>query len=310
MLSFREDGSFTIVQLTDLHWKDGGPLDTRTERFIRSVLEAENPDLVAITGDVIDKKECAEPLAAFERAVSPICEAGVPWAFVLGNHEHECGIHPLLFAAMLRRLPHSLYSAGPEKVRGWSNYVLPVRGFRSTRPAAALFMFDSGGKTAMPFGGTEWIHSSQIEWYRREAEKLAAAGGGKPLPSLAFFHIPLPEYKEVWDRCVCYGNKLKETDCPKINSGLFAALVESGGMMGTFAGHCHLNDYYGDLYGIRLCYARASGIGAKGPDEYERGARVVRLYEGRRTFELWQRLENGKTIMAPTEHEPEDFRLI
>lgn len=52
-LSFRKDGTFTIVQFTDLHWMDGRPEDQRTREIMERVMDAEKPDLVVITGDVI-----------------------------------------------------------------------------------------------------------------------------------------------------------------------------------------------------------------------------------------------------------------
>ncbi|CAN7746832.1 metallophosphoesterase family protein [Paenibacillus sp. LjRoot56] len=310
MLNFRRDGTFTIVQLTDLHWKDGGTDDTCTQDLVRQILIAERPDLVIITGDVIDKKECRDPLRSFEIALESVCESGIPWAFVFGNHEYECGTDPLLFAALLKRLPNCLYEMGPENVRGYSNYSLPIYGSHSVSVEAVLYLLDSGSKTNMDFGGSDWIHWSQIAWYRSESEQFRVKHGEEPLPSLAFFHIPLPEYDEVWTHHVCFGNKFKKVSSPKVNSGLFASMVEMGDVMGTFVGHCHLNDYYGELHGIRLCYARLSGIGAKGPIGYARGARVIRLYEGERAFDVWQRLEGGVMLDKQPEHTPDGIHVL
>ncbi|MFD1904519.1 hypothetical protein ACFTAO_37175 [Paenibacillus rhizoplanae] len=45
-LSFRPDGTFTIVQFTDLHWMDGRAEDQQTRELMELVLKAERPDLV------------------------------------------------------------------------------------------------------------------------------------------------------------------------------------------------------------------------------------------------------------------------
>ena len=37
----------------------------------------------------------------------------------------------------------------------------------------------------------------QINWYRQQSAAYKAQNGGQPLPALAFFHIPLPEYNEA-----------------------------------------------------------------------------------------------------------------
>ncbi|WP_326998701.1 metallophosphoesterase family protein [Cohnella kolymensis] len=125
------------------------------------------------------------------------------------------------------------------------------------------------------------------------------------MPALAFFHISIPEYKEVWRTKVCYGHRLEREGSPRINSGMFAAMIEEGGIMGTFVGHDHSNDYWGELHGIRLCYGRSTGYNAYAPWLYPRGARVIRLQEkesGR--FTTWLRLGNGKKIAKQRKHSP------
>ncbi|NOU95857.1 metallophosphoesterase [Paenibacillus sp. LMG 31456] len=304
-LQFGEDGSFTIVQFTDLHWYNGDSNDLRTQQFMSHVIDAEHPDLIVITGDVIHKKETNEPLAAFNDAVSTVVQCGIPWAFVYGNHEYESGIDPNQLAKLLEQLPNCLFELGPQTVQGISNYVLRIQSSKSTDIGAALYMLDSGAKTQHAFGGSAWFHRNQIDWYIRQSAAMAEEYGSTQLPALAFFHIPLPEYNEIWDYGVCYGSNNKGVSCPKINTGMFAAMFEMGDVMGTFVGHEHLNDYYGDLHGIRLCFSRLSGFNAKGPDDFLRGARIIRLTEGERHFETWQRLEDGSLIINPVEHPPE-----
>ena len=90
---------------------------------------------------------------------------------------------------------------------------------------------------------------------------------------------------------------------PALNSGFFAALVEAGDVMGAFCGHDHVNDYEGELFGVRLAYGRATGFAEYGREGFPRGARVIRLYEGRRRFDTWVRLEGGRPG-DPPEHRP------
>ena len=51
-LRFRDDGTFKIVQFTDMHWHNGDPDDLQTRALMERVLDAERPDLVLLTGDV------------------------------------------------------------------------------------------------------------------------------------------------------------------------------------------------------------------------------------------------------------------
>jgi len=114
---------------------------------------------------------------------------------------------------------------------------------------------------------------------------VSKAVSAAPLPALAFFHIPVPEYDEVWEAGLATGTKEERVECPKINTGLFGAMVQMGDVMGTFVGHDHDNDYCGTLHGIRLCYGRVTGYNCYG--KLQRGARVIQLTEGLRDFETW-----------------------
>jgi hypothetical protein len=117
-------------------------------------------------------------------------------------------------------------------------------------------------------------------------------------------HIPLPEYDQVWRVRPCFGNKLEGVSSPSLNSGFFSALFETATVMGVFAGHDHLNDYEGDLHGIRLCYGRAGGFNCYGREGFLRGARLIRLREGARHFDTWLYLEDGSRVTDPPRHDP------
>lgn len=64
-----------------------------------------------------------------------------------------------------------------------------------------------------------------------QSKKLTKNNEGVTVPSLAFFHIPLPEYEEVWNTKICYGEKREEITAPRVNSGLFTAMVEMGDVL-------------------------------------------------------------------------------
>jgi len=161
--------------------------------------------------------------------------------------------------------------------------------------AAVLHFVDSHSYAPKETGGYAWITPEQSAWHRRtcaETEILAPASRSR-LPELCFFHIPFPEYEKVWAKGGCVGHKLEDVCCPKVNSGFFAALRDAGHVNGVFVGHDHLNDYCGDLEGIRLCYGRGGSFNGYGKDGYLKGARLIRLTEGVRDFQTWIRLEDG-----------------
>jgi hypothetical protein len=311
-LRFRDDGTFTIVQLTDLHWHNGEPEDLRTLDLVGAVLDLEKPDLVVLTGDVVGGYDSRDPGGGMRRVVAPIETRGVPWAFAFGNHDDEGPASRLELLAVLKEHDGCVAERGPEELPGAGHYVLRVASARGEALAAALYVLDSGGANDRGMGDYDWFSGAQVRWYLETARALAAeyaAPGPGPvraerLPALAFFHIPLPEYEEVWRTRTCLGFRHEAVCAPAVNPGLFAAFLESGDVMGTFVGHDHVNDFEGDLWGVRLCYGRAGGYGSYGRDGFSRGARVIRLREGERGFGSWIRLDDG-TLGERPPHEPE-----
>lgn len=89
-LTVKSDGSFKILQLTDLHLTTGGTYkqDNETLRWLEEVLDSAKPDLVELTGDVVGggvKGRNAGILAVaniFE-------EREIYWAYTFGNHDGE-----------------------------------------------------------------------------------------------------------------------------------------------------------------------------------------------------------------------------
>lgn len=304
-LRFNSQGTFKIVQFTDLHCHDGDAQDERTYRLLHSVLANERPDFVVFTGDVIESTACTHPIEAFRKVVRCVDDACTPWAVVFGNHDAETGDfdNADLLNAVLD-LPYCRAQRGPADVHGVGNYRLDVLSPDGVEVDHALFFFDSGRYAPPRIGGYDWVHIEQIEWYRQASDDLAKRAG-HVVPALAFFHIPFPEYRDVWEMAVCYGNKLESVCSPQLNTGLFAAMVEQGDVTGVFVGHDHLNDYWGEWFGVRLCYGLKSGYHNYPSDEtFNRGARVIELKAGDGTFSSWLRFEDGRVLAEQAEHKP------
>jgi hypothetical protein len=291
MLRFRADGRFRIVQFTDTHFCDGSDLDRRTASLMGRVLDAERPDLVVLTGDVLDGARAADAAAAWGDAVAPITARGLPWAAVFGNHDDEGGATRETQLAIQRSHRKCLTRRGPRSLPGVGNYVLRVAGSRDhSRAAAHLYLLDSHTYAPDGAGTYAWITHEQVAWYWRAAARRKA-GGGEPLPALAFFHIPLPEYATAWEQGPRRGSRHEPVCGPVVNSGFFSALHERCEVLGVFVGHDHVNDFDAELLGIRLCYGRATGYNTYGRRGFPRGARVIEIFEGERRFDTWLRLD-------------------
>ena len=302
-LQFRSDQRFKIVQFTDIHWHNGEEPDQQSAALIARVAKTESPDLIVLTGDILAGGGCEDAAESLRQVVQTVEACGVPWAAVFGNHDDEGTADRHELMAIMSESPLSLTQPGPAEIPGVGNYVLSIQSFKENVPAAVLYFIDSGSYAQTDIGGYDWIKREQIAWYLQESARITA-GAGNPLPALAFFHIPIPEYDEVWDFHTCYGVKYENVCAPQVNTGFFAAMHEAGDVMGTFVGHEHVNDFWGDLHGIRLCYGRASGYNTYGREGFPRGARVIALQEGERQFETWLHLDDGTVVAEQPEHTP------
>ena len=287
-LSFKE-GKFKIAQFTDIHWDPKSPNCEKTVASIQSVLKAERPDIAMLTGDVVT----AEPgLEGWESVIRLFEEAKMPFAVTMGNHDAEILPKKTIYDR-LSESPYFVGEAGPADIQGMGNCVLPVYGANGDKPAALLYCLDSHNHpTLKDYGTYDWIHFDQIAWYRKQSARYTKENGSKPLPALAFFHIPLIEYGEIVGAETTLGQKKEGIASADINSGLLASFVEMGDVMGTFVGHDHMNDYIGMLYGVALAFGRESGWDAYG--DFERGARIIELREGKFEFDSWIRTPKGK----------------
>lgn len=306
MLKFNEQGRFKIVQFTDVHRTYGEGSDVVAMQLMEEVLDQEKPDLVFYTGDLVSggwlrAQGYGDAKQIIQEVVTPAVDRNLPWAVVFGNHDAEANATNEELLQVLQTLPGCLTEAGPESISGVGNYVLEIASQRdASHPAALIYGFDSGDRS--PFGGWAYIQRDQIAWYVDQASSRKHQYNAV-LPALAFLHIPLPEYNQVWDEHVCRGTKWENVCCPKINTGLFAAMVEMGDVRGVFCGHDHTNDYEGELHGIRLVYGRSTGGYSR--HGFEHGARIIELEEGKRDFKTWIRLAGHRVIHEQTVHEPD-----
>lgn len=307
-LRFNADGKFKIVQFTDIHWiYDDSRSDVAAENM-RYILDAEKPDLVVYTGDLVFAKP-AKP--AYDKALEPVIERGLPFAVILGNHDIEYDLTGEEILQHLQSKPGNLTST-VEGVAGVTNYALTIKNRVGDHEAAVLYFFDTHSMSADKTisDGYAWVERDQIEWYRNESNRHTALNGGSQLPSLAFIHIPLPEYQEaaVNPNTFLVGTRKEAVCCPEINTGLFSQMLMQHDVMGVFAGHDHVNDYITEWKKIALAYGRYSGGSTVYHDiQGGNGARIIELTEGERSFSTWIRLRDGGKVVNEVSW-PGDFK--
>ncbi|MGD8782434.1 MAG: metallophosphoesterase family protein [Ignavibacteria bacterium] len=286
-LRFNDNGRFRIVQITDVHLKiKNQPRCDSVINTIINVVKSEKPDLVILTGDIVTAEDVEK---AWSIVTKPMIDEGIPWAVVFGNHDYEHGYTNKQIMDYLETLPLNYSEHGPEDVPGVGNYVLEIKASRTDELKAILYCMDSNAYTEdrdnEELGKYGWIKFDQIKWYREQSKLYTQKNKMEPLPALAFFHIPLPEYSLVKGFSTTVGDRDEKVASPKINSGMYNALLESKDVMGVFCGHDHNNNYIGALNNICLAYGCKAGKDSYG--KLDKGGRVIVLYEDERKFDTW-----------------------
>ncbi|KAG2280427.1 hypothetical protein Bca52824_051647 [Brassica carinata] len=259
-LRFRDDGTFKILQVADMHYGMGSITrcrdvldaefdycsDLNTTRFLRGMIEAERPDLIAFTGDNIFGSSTTDAAESLLQAIGPAIEYGIPWAAILGNHDQESTLDRQELMTFL-----SLDDDGDQGalrlIDGFGNYRLRVHGapgsVLSNSTVFYLLFLDSGDRETVQGRRTYgWIKDSQLRWLQdtsKQGDNQSITGNP---PALAFFHIPIPEVRDLW-YTPFIGQFQEGVACSVVQSGLLQTFVSMGNVKAAFIGHDHVNDF-------------------------------------------------------------------
>ncbi|KAI0436071.1 Metallo-dependent phosphatase-like protein [Xylaria telfairii] len=295
-LRVKEDGKFKIVQISDTHMVTGvgvckdaidahgknlpeSEADKRTIHFIGEILDVEKPHLVILTGDQLHH-DIPDSQSALFKVVAPMIERSIPFAIVFGNHDSEgpYALSRIAQMSILENLPCSLSEPGPEEVDGIGNF---------------------------------YLQQNQIDWFtsisqaqRSRSEKNDNDENRFHL-SLAFIHIPLPEFGDRHIR-IYAGHRGEPTEGPSSNSHFYDALVKEK-ISALGCGHDHVNDFCALLphqgqkggdkkhqSGPWLCYGGGTGFGgycSYGRKRFHRRMRVWELDTSNGILKTWTRVE-------------------
>lgn len=290
-LYFNADGTFKIAQFTDIHFKPGVPESEPSVELIKYILETEKPDLVAFSGDIVTGHPAAE---GWKSVLAPVVKAGIPFAVTLGNHDDEHDLSRQQIRELLITFP-GYVGKKPDAKSDFGDYLVKVNAGNKEENALLYFLDSNAYSILDSVEGYGWFSFDQVNWYRKQSRKNSLKNGEK-LPALAYFHIPLPEYKTAFDSEAKRKGQRNEKECsPDINTGMFTAMLFEGDVLGTFVGHDHVNDYIVNHYGIGLTYGRWSG-GKTTYGDLQHGSRIVVLEKGKRQFTTWMRLGDGQVV--------------
>lgn len=288
------EDEITIVQFTDLHYIAGAAPSAKSITMMEATLDEVKPDLVVFTGDIVVK---APTKQGWDEVLDVVISRKIPYIVTFGNHDDESELTRAEVAEYVSQKPFLLNTdVQVDGVAGYLNGAITMENKTATA-ATIIYVMDSHAYSRDErVKGYGWFEYSQVAWYREKSSQFKDAYHDS-IPALAFFHIPLPEYNIATKnfRNKRIGSHYEEECSPVINTGMYAAMFESGDVMGTFVGHDHVNDYLVDYHGIALAYGCFSGS----ENTYQRtknGARIISFVPGERRFTTYIREYDGTIL--------------
>ena len=278
---------YRILQLTDTHIGDKDNTDLHY-KFMDLTIKDANPDMIVVTGDVFTFASRGTAKEFFKFLDS----YGVPWTIMFGNHDEQCFYSIDWLTGVLNNYgSHCVFKdIQDDDVQGNSNFAINLN--KDGKIFEQLIIMDSNRYNFNGYFGYDYFKQNQIDWYKELVNYTKTQNGGEVVPSLMFYHIPLPEVNDAWkaaknDESLIIrpaSNKdvkpqENEDPCnPKYNSGFFNVIKELGSTKGMYFGHDHINNYIVKYEGIDFGY----GIKATDRVYYQDnllGGRVITINE-------------------------------
>ena len=272
-----EDDSFTVLQLTDLHFTFGGwPGDVDTYALMDAMFEQTSPDLVVFTGDLCFTLFNSRMFEMFVKYMNT--HPDIYWTYTFGNHDGWGRATKRKIADILLNAgDNCLFTTGPTELGDielmLGNYPVYVKDSQGN-VKLNLIHLDTGTGDIRGYG---YISPAQVEWYKWLIEGTSDSVGYN-VPSLVYYHIPVPQYAEAYDNPIISGVQNGKICVQRKDMGFYDSMVAMGSTVATFCGHDHLNDFeYMTSDNILLCYGRVSGMLAFTARPALRGARVTTI---------------------------------
>ncbi|MFA6861630.1 MAG: metallophosphoesterase [Bacilli bacterium] len=282
---------FRILWLTDIHL--GNPTNTydyneeKEYTHLRAMIEnANNPDLIVLTGDVFER-ETIDQVDAF---VAFIDSFNIKWAYTNGNHDPSVLIKDKFYInRKIMAAKNSLFvDYENDDLYGLTNYFINL--VSNNKTVYRLYMVDSNSAEPMDSikgdSDADVIHLDQLQHITKINQDQANNAAG-----LSFFHIPLREYVNAYQG---YSDKLYDGFGAKkdnigygyVNNGAYTVMKEAG-VIATFAGHNHGNDFDVDYFDddnhmVLSCGLKGTDLNYYDPDLV--GYKVITLPEDPTTF--------------------------
>ena len=254
-VAYKDD--YKILQLTDIHLSDKDDQDVQFAFMDLTINEA-NPDLIVVTGDLFTFASKSTALRLFNF----LDGHGIDWTVTFGNHDEQCYFSIDWLTDTLNNFgPHCLFKdIQDDDVFGNANFAINL--MKDEKVFEQLIVMDSNRYYFGSYSGYDYFKQNQIDWYEKIINKTKENNGGVTVPSLMFYHIPLPEIDVAYDEALAagkvHGVKGEKSCPPKFNSGFFAKIKELGSTNAMFFGHDHDNCFWVEYEGVIFSYGLKS----------------------------------------------------
>lgn len=275
----KKDGEdFKILLFSDIQLAANPFENARALNLTEQMVKETNPDFIMTTGDN------ASPFFSdimTKAVIKKLQSFGIPWGVTFGNHDTEWIADRNWNGNQYEKAENSLFEMGPANIHGVGNYVINIAD-ENGNTVYSLIMLDSNSRRVYEDGKDyDFIYYDQIKWYEW------VVNGQKGVPSMLFFHIPLPEFKDaeiMWtsgqiDSNLGFGDNREDVFCAPVNTGLFDIVKELGSTTHIFCGHDHINNLSVLYEGIRLTYGLKTGPSSYS-DSDKQGATLITIKDG------------------------------
>ncbi len=324
---FDSEGKFTVLQLTDPQ-DDQYPAHKLGD-FITKAVENTDPDLVVITGDLVederlgdvgtDDKNLQEGVLVdgdYEKTLenvktavaaifAPLENAGVFYTVTQGNNDYKSGISNEDWLKIYAQYPHCIVTDQSDDPDGKIDSFIEIKKFASNEPAFGLWLLDNGR------GFTD----GQKNWFKKT--------NMQNLPSIVFEHIPIDDVGNLFEKCHIWdsGALIGEGGIYRLNPQIAAGtnyvvstpcettdeflMFKEKNVIGAFFGHEHTDGYTGTYDGITMGLTYGCQFAKAGPYGY----RVVEIsQDGTFTTDLYTYAKDDFSLQTDESNtQPDNF---
>ncbi|MBF9016896.1 MULTISPECIES: metallophosphoesterase [unclassified Oceanispirochaeta] len=275
-----DDEDFTILLLSDIQLESHPIKDKKSLKLIDELVGEIKPDFIMTAGD---NTSWIFSVGMTKKLIKQLESYDIPWGVTLGNHDSEGLADRSWHGNQYENGENSFFKSGPSNIHGIGNYSVNIENEKGEIIYTLVMMDSNIRRNYEKSEDYDFIYYDQIKWYEWLIEGVQSEIGST-VPSLLFFHIPLPEFENVFnavkddtiDTGTIFGENRERIFSPPVNTGLFERALALKSTTHIFCGHDHVNSLSAVWRGIRLTYGLKSGPNSYSDDDM-RGATLITI---------------------------------